>query len=197
MSTADRAIYVKKQGKWDAVTAPKVKENGAWQDITEGYVKIAGDWKQFFPSAGNVAFTTPGTYRFTVPPGVTSLNVDLVAGGGGGGGAMEVGNGDGGGGGGSGGYLSGSTLNVVPGEILTIVVGAGGIGGPYVGRTETAPGGNAGEASSITGSLESLSATGGDGGTGGNYGEATFEEICKVLEHEFRDVHEIQEDDGR
>ena len=33
--------------------------------------------------------------------------------------------------------------------------------------------------------------------SGGNYGEATFDEICKVLEHEFRDVHEIQEDDGR
>ena len=63
-------------------------------------------------------YTSNGT--FTVPAGVTSVNIEVVGAGGSGGGS-------GGGGGGGGGYASG-TFTVVPGATHAITVGAGGSG---------------------------------------------------------------------
>lgn len=77
---------------------------------------------------GQAAFTTPGTYTWTAPAGVTSVCVVAVGGGGGGGGGynangIDEGRGAGGGGGGLG-YKN--NYAVTPGNSYTVVVGAGG-----------------------------------------------------------------------
>ena len=73
---------------------------------------------------GQVEFTTPGTYTWTVPADVTSISVVCVGGGGGGG---DWNNGLQGGGGGGLGYKN--NITVVPGTTLGYQVGAGGAGG--------------------------------------------------------------------
>ena len=70
---------------------------------------------------GQQEFTTPGTYTFIVPANVESLS--MVAVGGGGGGAQNV---DDGGGGGGGALAYSNNVAVTPGEVLTVIVGAGG-----------------------------------------------------------------------
>lgn len=103
-------------------------------------------------------YSTPGTYTFIVPAGVTLLSAMAV----GGGGAGDDGNsGDGGGGGGSGGsagYFA--NLTVTPGASITVVVGAGG-------PATTAKGTKApdGGASSVTSGTFVMSAPGGIGGS--------------------------------
>ncbi|MDP4263028.1 MAG: hypothetical protein Q8941_10905 [Bacteroidota bacterium] len=71
-------------------------------------------------------FTTPGTYKFVVPKGITMLTVSLWGAGGWGGG----GNGTGG----KGGFVSGS-VNVKEGETLLFIVGPGGTRGKEGGIT--------------------------------------------------------------
>ena len=66
-------------------------------------------------------FATPGSTNWTIPPGVTKVWVE--AWGGGAGGNWY-------GGGGGGGYVSG-IINVVPGNSIGCVVGAGGSGGGF------------------------------------------------------------------
>ena len=99
-------------------------------------------------------YTTPGTYTFTVPAGVSQITVEAWGAGGGGGGNNS--NKDGAGGGGGGGY-SRCILSVVAGNTYTVNVGHGGIGGTG------AQNGNAGE-SSWFGSSSTVLANGGDGG---------------------------------
>lgn len=79
-------------------------------------------------------FTSPGVHTFTVPAGVTVVQVTYLGAGGGGGGAAyhkyfffaaKAGRGAQGGNGGKG-LVS---ITVTPGQILTITVGAGGAGG--------------------------------------------------------------------
>lgn len=71
-------------------------------------------------------FTTPGTYNFTVPAGVTQITVEVWGGGGRGGSVSRgaFGAGVSGGGGGGGAYAR-SVINVVPGEVYEVQVGAG------------------------------------------------------------------------
>ena len=70
-------------------------------------------------SASNqIAYTTAGTYTFTVPAGVTSISVVCV-------GAGQSSNGSNGERAGSGGYLAyANSISATPGESLTVVVGA-------------------------------------------------------------------------
>jgi hypothetical protein len=85
------------------------------------------------PNTGEALFTTPGTYQWTCPSGVTSVCVVAVGGGGGGGGGSTTtdgnGNSPGGGGGGGGGLGWKNNIPVTPGQTYTVVVGAGGIAG--------------------------------------------------------------------
>lgn len=97
-------------------------------------------------------FTTSGSW--TVPSGVTSVQVECWGAGGGGGGNNSTS--DGAGGGGGGGY-SRATLTVIPGNIYTINVGNGGTGGTG------AQNGSSGE-SSWFGSITTILANGGSGG---------------------------------
>ena len=83
------------------------------------------------PVGGNAQnYGTAGTFSFTVPAGVTSINY-TVYGAGGGSGACDA-NGDAwvGSGGGAGGKTTGS-LAVTPSEVLTLIVGLRGYGASY------------------------------------------------------------------
>lgn len=71
-------------------------------------------------------FTSSGTW--TAPTGVFSVDAECWAAGGGGGGG-DVGAAKAGGGGGGGAYSKVASFPVVPGNVYTITVGAGGIGG--------------------------------------------------------------------
>lgn len=69
-----------------------------------------------------VVFNVPGEHTFFVPAGVNSLEIEVWGAGAGGGGRNTNGTG----GGGGGGAYSRSEINVVPGTVYTISVGAGG-----------------------------------------------------------------------
>ena len=116
---------------------------------------------------------TAGSGTWTVPLGVTSVQVLVVAGGGGGGSS------GGGGGGGAGGVLASSGYGVTAGQGYTITVGAGGPGGSAAGGassnggnsvfdTLTAVGGGGGGQSNTSGSA---------GGSGGGVGRDSSSSI--------------------
>jgi hypothetical protein len=103
----------------------------------------------------------PGTYTWKVPPGITSICVEVW---GGGGGAQNVAANQNSGGGGGGGYGY-ACFNVVPGTTYTVIVGAGGSGSASggsssVGNLISATGGNPGGVAT-----NCTSASGGAGGT--------------------------------
>ena len=104
-------------------------------------------------------FTANGT--FTVPCGVTSIEVDCW-GGGGAGGAADLNNGKGAGGGAGGAHAT-KTFAVVAGQTYTITVGAGGIG------NNSGAGGNGGN-TTLTGVGGTVVAEGGTGGAEANNG---------------------------
>ena len=108
--------------------------------------------------AGQQAFTTPGTYSWTAPAGVTSVCVVCV--GGGGGGISGFAGGTGGGGGGLGWR---NNIAVIPGQSYTVVVGDGGqnrTNATSSGQTATAGG---------TSHFINTSTVRGGGGAGGIY----------------------------
>lgn len=108
-------------------------------------------------------YTTPGTYTWTVPAGVTRINAIGIGGGGGGAQSST------GGSGGNGAFLSyASNITVVPGTTYTIVVGAG--GAPNFGY-----GLNGGDTYLIApnGTTYLISSAGGAGGDGISWTSAT------------------------
>lgn len=113
---------------------------------------------------GSVTQTTPGTYTWTCPPGVTSVSVDKLVGSGGAGGDASSTVGGGGGGGGE--QSKNTSVAVTAGTTYTYVVPAGG---------STVASGNGGDGASATWAGDSHTATahGGKGGTfAGNGGAA-------------------------
>ena len=122
---------------------------------------------------GDVEFTTPGTYSWTVPNDVTQVSVLCIGGGG-------AGNGDGslGGGGGGAGLGWKNNISVTPGQSYTVVVGDRGAGGSgsngedsYFINTSTVKGGGGG--GTVTGSGGSGGSYTGDGGGNGGSGGST------------------------
>ncbi|MFV5684428.1 LamG-like jellyroll fold domain-containing protein [Flavobacterium sp. GB2R13] len=104
-------------------------------------------------------FTTVGTNTFTVPPGITSVQVEAWGGGGGGGGVIGNGGKTGVGGGGAGGsYTKTTGVTVTSGASITITVGARGIG---VNKANGTTGGTSSFGATVT-------AFGGSGGNLGN-----------------------------
>ena len=103
------------------------------------------------------SFTSTGPATFSVPSGVKTVEVLVIAGGGSGGNALA-------GGGGAGGYVEHKAYPVTPGGSVPVVVGAGGAatgqGGPYI------PG-NSGSPSRF-GNLVAIG-----GGAGAGYGNST------------------------
>jgi len=122
---------------------------------------------------GQQAYTSAGTFTFTVPAGCTSISAVCVGGGGGGGGSEDPDEAGAGGGGGALAYSS--SIAVTPGESLTVVVGAAGAAGNASGN------GGAGGQSYIARSGTNLVAANGggggqhrgDGGTGGTVATGT------------------------
>lgn len=105
---------------------------------------------------GFQAYTTAGTYTFTVPAGVTKLFLDVI-GAGGGGGSTDPADNRIGGCGGAGGRSRG-VVTVTPGQTITVTVGAGGDG--------AAAGGNDGSPGGTSSFGAYMSATGGKPGYG-------------------------------
>lgn len=143
---------------------------------------VTGTYSGQVPVHGSQTWTTPGTYYWTVPNGVSGVMAMVTAGGGGGGeGAFGW---DtyytlacGGGGGGT----NINFVTITPGQVVTIVVGAGGYAG-NTGPSFSLGTGGQGQSSSFG----SLTATGGQGapqyasfngqanargGAGGGYGQ--------------------------
>lgn len=149
----------------------------------------AGQSAVFLPGYGNLTYTS-GSNNFIVPPGITSIYVNVSGGGGGGGG-----NDSHGGASGVPGNLVSSNISVNPGDVVTFVVGNGGAGGVSGSHNYDAPGGTSptgfnggyggpsgysgwsgsggggGAASSVyvNGNLVLVAGGGGGGGGGGNY----------------------------
>jgi hypothetical protein len=121
-------------------------------------------------------FTSTGPFSYPVSPGITAVDVLIVAGGGGGGSALGAG-------GGAGGFLSG-TFPVTPGGTVSGQVGAGGQGSPVANYSNgfnggpstfgpaTAIGGGygAGYSNGNTGDGTNQGAQANKGGTGGSGG---------------------------
>ena len=114
------------------------------------------------------SFTSSGT--FSVPSGITSVNVLVVAGGGGG-----AGGGYGGGGGGAGGLIYRPAFTVTPGGTVSVTVGCGGASSPA--PNCSGPKGTPGQ-DSVFGTLTAKGGGGGgyfatsglEGGNGGGAG---------------------------
>ena len=104
-------------------------------------------------------FTAAGTTSWTVPPGVTSIDILVIGGGGGGGfGASSYT----GGGGAGGGIAAAAGVSVTSGQVFQVTVGAGGTGGSSS-STDATDGG----ASSLSWSSPSITLRGPGGGRGG------------------------------
>jgi hypothetical protein len=113
---------------------------------------------------GGDTYDMPGSYDFVVPTGVTQLDVRSW-GAGGSGGVMA------GATGGGGAYIE-ATVDVTPGETLTVYVGEGGaIGDTHFSRRD---GGSGGGASGVLRSGTPLVVAGGGGGAGSDGASGTF-----------------------
>lgn len=124
-------------------------------------------FREFAPDGGQQAYTTNGTYTFTIPSGVTSVSVVCVGGGGGSCGCAGSSSYSGAGGGGGG--LAYGTFTVTAGNTITVVVGAAGSPGTNVNST-TNIAGTGGESRVTYGGTNMLRAYGGSGGRWGNTG---------------------------
>lgn len=124
-----------------------------------------------FDGVWNV-YSTTSSDTFTVPDDVVLLIAEIAGGGGGGGGGGQHGGSpDGGGGGGAGGagiIPETIIIGVIPGDVLTLMVGAGGTAGTAPSGAGTA--GGTGGTTSITGTGVSITVLGGAGGPGGAIG---------------------------
>ena len=118
------------------------------------HLQVNGLTTNTLPSSNIVSFYSSST--FTVPAGVYALKKVRVWGAGGGGGGSTGSNSSSGGGGG--GYAEAYGVSVVPGQVITVTVGAGGAGG--AGATYGSSGGTSTFASTMA-----VSATGGGGGS--------------------------------
>jgi hypothetical protein len=108
-----------------------------------------------------VSYTIPGSYNWTVPSGVTLVQVVAIGGGGAGSGVTSTGPGQSGG---AGAYIT-ATLSVTPGQVIALVVGGGAGIVPSVPSGTCATGGGGGGATSIDiGNADRIIAGGGGGG---------------------------------
>lgn len=106
-------------------------------------------------------WSSPGSFGWSIPAGVTRIWVAMWgAGGGGGDGGLSKGSGGTGGGGAA---FSAVDILVTPGHSVTVNVGAGGIG-----ANGTAPGGNGGQTDVVVNGITIATAPGGGGGQTGN-----------------------------
>lgn len=99
---------------------------GSFQLVNKGGDKSPGVIDGF------TGWTTPGSYTWTVPKGVTRIIAHCYGAGGGGGAGSPIGYGGWFGGGGGGGGFASYLIPVTPGKTIQVTVGAGGAGGVAV-----------------------------------------------------------------
>jgi hypothetical protein len=121
----------------------------------------------YVPPVGEVSFTSPGTYSWTVPAGVSSVNMVLVGSGGGWYGSALV---KAGGGGAALGWKN--NVPVTPGQSITIIVGTSGGPTSFNGTYVAAGGSNASDNTRGVGGKISASPQPFDGGGDGGDGSA-------------------------
>lgn len=103
--------------------------------ILSGTISLENFYGKSVYIYGQEEFTSPGTYTWVCPQGVTAVSVVCIGGGGGGdAGSDLVGVG---GGGGGGGLAFRNNITVIPGQSYTVVVGAGGFGQITVNKVTT------------------------------------------------------------
>ena len=172
-----RSVTVDKRGRVIGGTNPSTL---AGAGITDALT--ATQTKMLFPFRGHVSFDTPGVFPWVVPDGVYKVYAKVIGAGAGGRNSSLYGGGGGGGG------VAEGLVDVTPGQIISITVGAGGLGAVY--SVSDGVGGSGG--SSAFG--EYMSATGGSSGTingqggysgvgtGGdlNYGLGDGQGACRV-----------------
>lgn len=133
----------------------------------------------YLQEKGGILFDTPGTYYWTVPSGIGNIDAVVIAGGGGGAGNANLTGGStsgpnstfSGGGGAGGGLMWRNSLSASPGDILTVVVGAGGIGGTRLNVTSPTAGGDS--YIQTSGGTDLVKATGGSPGLYNSTGVST------------------------
>lgn len=113
---------------------------------------------------GQASYTSPGTYSWTCPTGVTAVSVVCI--GGGGGGANGI---TGGGSGGGGGLAYKNNIAVIPGVSYTVTVGSGGTAVTWSGGG-SGQGGNGASSSFSNGTITVTATGGGQGYPGGGLG---------------------------
>jgi len=152
------------------------------------FLRGDGTWSVPLVSNGVQVFSSSGT--FTLPAGITSVDVEVIGGGGGTGGTNAAGYASGAGGGG--GYSRKRISGLTPGDTVTVTVGAGGTDGAAgsaggnggtssFGSYSSASGGNGGAAQSSglsqgggagIGSGGDINLLGGEGGDSLSFGAA-------------------------
>lgn len=119
-------LYVN-NGSWRAIKILAVRDSTQWRYVKNAWVKQGDQWRLFYGgNTGGTTTFTVGTTSWTVPDGIYSISVTGCGGGGGGGSGDGGANNDGPGYGGGGSNLITQTFSVTPGQVLNIVVGAGG-----------------------------------------------------------------------
>ena len=138
--------------------------NTRWNDLT-GTSRPVISVNLANIEVGQQEYTTPGTYSWIVPDRVTSISAVCVGGGGGSNASSPTSTYAGGGGA----LRYVNNIPVIPGQNITVTVGAGGIGGTLLPATAVQ---NGRESSIIVSGQVVCSAAGGSGitGLGGNTG---------------------------
>ena len=170
-------------GSWNSLRPMQISDSSGevymanGLDITSGGITFPDGTVQTTAAGGSVAngsqsWTTPGTYTWTVPAGVTRIEAAIWgAGGGGGPGGAGVPN-TGSGTGGQSGGLSVVFISVSPGQSITVAVGAGGTSGNSGGSSSVGsviiPGVGAGTSSNTSPGLINVPPTAGGAGWGGD-----------------------------
>lgn len=79
-------VYVKDSDVWEEVSIPYVKVGDDWLLVRQGYVNDGGTWKRFYgvddSAVQTTEYNTAGSYTYTVPAGVTEIQVAATGGGG-------------------------------------------------------------------------------------------------------------------
>jgi hypothetical protein len=142
-----RSVTVDKRGRVIGGTNPTTL---AGAGITDALT--TAQTLQMLPFRAHKVFAAPGVFSWTVPDGVYRVYAKVIGAGGGGRNSSVFGGGGGGGG------VAEGLVNVTPGQVISITVGAGGAGAWY--DTTNGVGGTGG--SSAFGAY--MSATGGSSG---------------------------------
>jgi len=146
------------------ILAPGIS-GGTAVSMTSTLTNTGGQILGYTSGSSTATFSTAGTYSWTCPTGITSIQVQCWGAGAGGGGGNETSGGESGGGGE---YAAEPSFAVTPGNVYTIVVGAAGTGG-----ATGVPGTNGGASSfsNTNGQGQGVTANGGVAGLYGTAGQ--------------------------